>query len=83
MSRAPQESAPEQGPSLGLRFRHQVLGHAMEVQYPGHRVLRQLNVSELGEVIGHATSADEAIELAKAWAGDPKDYVLQPRRYLP
>ena len=75
----------EQGPSLGLRLRHEVRGFAIEERskwrdYPGwvwNEVL-QLTNSELGEVIGEANHPDVARGMAAAWLLGPRD--LQERR---
>lgn len=58
----------EVGPALGMKFRHAVRGHALEVQYPGFQHVYGVTQSELAEVIGEASSEDEARQLAEGWA---------------
>lgn len=60
----------EVGPSLGLKYRHAVLSHAKRHGGYSWSRVTDLSLSGLGELIGHARSEDEAIELAAAYA-DP------------
>lgn len=62
------EQEQEQGPSLGMKYRQFVLAHARGQSAPGWRTFEALSASALAEVIGPARSAQEALELATAFA---------------
>lgn len=74
------------GPAMGLDFRHHVRGYALEQRTRAFREggdprawgeLLTLDNGELGEVIGDALSAAEAVDFARDWLEGPRK--LLPR----